>query len=152
MIGITSFGAYIPRLRLGRMAIYSAMGWFAPATIMVAQGERSMCNYDEDALTMAVAAARDCLTGKDKTGVDAGYLCSTTAPFADRQNAGILATALNLKPDIAAVDFGASLRAGTTGLIAALDAVKAGSRRNVLVAASDRRETRPGSFYEMWFG
>ncbi len=152
MIGITSYGAYIPRLRLGRMAIYSAMGWFAPATVMVAQGERSMCNYDEDTLTMAVAAARDCLTGKDKTAVDAGYLCSTTAPFVDRQNAGIIATALNLKPDISVADFGASLRAGTTGLIAALDAVKAGSRKNVLVAASDRRETRPGSFYEMWFG
>ncbi len=152
MIGITSYGAYIPRLRLGRTAVYSAMGWYAPATVMVAQGERSMCNYDEDTLTMAVAAARDCLSGKDKAAVDAGYLCSTTAPFADRQNAGILATALNLKPTAAAADFGASLRAGTTGLIAALDAVKARSRKNVLVVASDRRETRPASFYEMWLG
>ena len=43
MIGITSYGAYIPRLRLDRMAS-SGMGWFAPAIIMVAQGERSMCN------------------------------------------------------------------------------------------------------------
>ena len=58
MIGITSYGAYIPRLRLDRMAIYQAMGWFAPAIVMVAQGERSMCNHDEDSLTMAVAAAR----------------------------------------------------------------------------------------------
>jgi len=96
MIGITSYGAYIPRLRLNRSAIYQAMGWFAPALIMVAQGERSMCNHDEDTLTMAVAAARDCLTGRDKKTVDAGYLCSTTLPFTDRQNAGILATALNL--------------------------------------------------------
>jgi len=44
MVGITSFGAYIPRLRLERMAIFQSMGWFAPATVMVAQGERSMCN------------------------------------------------------------------------------------------------------------
>jgi len=44
MIGITSYGAYIPRLRLDRMAIFQSMGWFAPAIIMVAQGERSMCN------------------------------------------------------------------------------------------------------------
>ena len=63
MIGITSYGAYIPRLRLERMAIFQAMGWFAPALMMVAQGERSMCNWDEDAITMAVAAARDCLRG-----------------------------------------------------------------------------------------
>jgi len=40
MIGITSYGAYIPRLRLERSAIYQSMGWFAPALIAVAQGER----------------------------------------------------------------------------------------------------------------
>ncbi len=85
---------------MDRMAIYQAMGWFAPALISVAQGERSMCNYDEDSLTMAVAAAQDCLIGKDKKKIDAGYLCSTTLPFSDRQNAGILATALNLRSDI----------------------------------------------------
>ena len=152
MIGITSYGAYIPRLRLNRMSIFQAMGWFAPAIIMVAQGERSMCNHDEDSLTMAVAAARDCLDGKDRNAVDAAYLCSTTLPFADRQNAGILATALNLRSDIATADFTASLKAGTTGLLAALDAVKAGSRGSVLVTATDKRETRPAYFYEMWFG
>ena len=66
MIGITSYGAYIPRLRLNRMSIFRNMGWYSPAIIAVAQGERSVCNWDEDSLTMAVAAARDCLIGKDK--------------------------------------------------------------------------------------
>ena len=121
MIGIQSYGAYIPRLRLSRMAIFQAMGWFAPATIMVAQGERSMCNHDEDSLTMAVAAARDCLTGMDKRKIDGSYLCSTTLPFADRQNAGILKTALNLRDDMITADFTSSLRAGTTGLLTALE-------------------------------
>ena len=115
MIGITSYGAYIPRLRLERSAIFQAMGWFAPALVMVAQGERSMCNHDEDSLTMAVAAARGCLTGMDKTKIDGSYLCSTTLPFADRQNAGILKTALNLGDNLITADFTASLRAGTTG-------------------------------------
>jgi len=50
MIGITSYGAYIPRLRLDRMSIFQAMGWFAPAIMMVAQGHRSMCNWDEDSI------------------------------------------------------------------------------------------------------
>ena len=63
MVGITSFGAYIPRLRLERMDIFQSMGWFAPAIVMVAQGERSFCNWDEDTLTMAVEASRDCLKG-----------------------------------------------------------------------------------------
>ncbi|MEW6334617.1 MAG: SDR family NAD(P)-dependent oxidoreductase [Thermodesulfobacteriota bacterium] len=152
MIGIQSYGAYIPRLRLSRMAIFQAMGWFAPATVMVAQGERSMCNHDEDSLTMAVAAARDCLAGMDKKRVDGSYLCSTTLPFTDRQNAGILKTALNLRDDLVTADFTSSLRAGTTGLLTALEVVRGGSRGNVLVAAADRRETKPAYFYEMWFG
>jgi 3-hydroxy-3-methylglutaryl CoA synthase len=36
MIGITSYGAYIPKLRLNRMSIVEAVGWFAPAIVMVA--------------------------------------------------------------------------------------------------------------------
>ncbi len=152
MIGIQSYGVYIPRLRLERAAIFQALGWFAPALVMVAQGERSMCNHDEDSLTMAVAAARDCLTGMDKTAIDGSYLCSTTLPFADRQNAGIVKTALNLGDSLITADFTASLRAGTTGLITALEAIAGGSRRNILVTAADKRETRPASFTEMWFG
>jgi 3-hydroxy-3-methylglutaryl CoA synthase/NAD(P)-dependent dehydrogenase (short-subunit alcohol dehydrogenase family)/putative sterol carrier protein len=152
MIGIQSYGAYIPRLRLDRMAIFQAMGWFAPATIMVAQGERSMCNHDEDTLTMAVAAARDCLTGMNRGKIDGSYLCSTTLPFADRQNAGILKTALNLRDDMITADFTSSLRAGTTGLLTALEVAKGGSRQSILVTASDKRETKPAYFYEMWFG
>ncbi len=84
MIGIVSYGGYIPRLRLNRMSIFQEMGWFAPAIVMVAQGERSFCNWDEDSLTMAVAASQDCLKGLDKSTVEALYLCSTTLPFADR--------------------------------------------------------------------
>lgn len=152
MIGITSYGAYIPRLRMERTAMFEAMGWFAPALIMVAQGERSFCNHDEDSLTMAVAAARDCLAGLDKGAVTQTCLSSTTLPFLDRQNGAILASALNLRREIVTADFTSSLRAGTTGLLAALDGVRADEERTILVAATDKREARPGSFYEMWFG
>jgi 3-hydroxy-3-methylglutaryl CoA synthase/NAD(P)-dependent dehydrogenase (short-subunit alcohol dehydrogenase family)/putative sterol carrier protein len=152
MIGITSYGAYIPKLRLDRAAVVQAMGWFAPAIVMAAQGERAMCNWDEDALTMAVAAARDCLAGMDKKAVQGLYLASTTLPFADRQNAGIVATALNLPATILTADFSASQKAGSTALLTALETVQGGARRPILVSAADRRETRPASFYEMWFG
>jgi 3-hydroxy-3-methylglutaryl CoA synthase/NAD(P)-dependent dehydrogenase (short-subunit alcohol dehydrogenase family)/putative sterol carrier protein len=151
MIGITSYGGYIPRLRLNRMSIFQSMGWFAPAIVMVAQGERSFCNWDEDTITMAVEASRDCLKGKDKSKIDAHYMCSTTLPFADRSCAGLVKTVLNLKDDLIAEDFTASLKCATSALITALDAVK-GGRRNILVTASDKREAKAGYFYEMWFG
>ncbi len=152
MIGITSYGAYIPRLRLDRMAIFQAMGWFAPAIMMVAQGERSMCNWDEDTITMAVGASRDCLRGQDKGKLDALYLASTTLPFADRQNAGIVSAALNLRDDMITADYTSSQKAATTALITAFESIKSGESNNILVAASDSRQTRTAYFYEMWFG
>ncbi len=152
MIGITSYGGYIPRLRLNRMSIVETMGWFAPAIITVAQGERSFCNWDEDSLTMAVAAARDCLIGADKAKVDGLFLASTTLPFQDRLNAGVVKTALSLKDQIDAADFTSGLRAGTTALSQALMAVESGRRQSVLVAATDKRQTKTAYFYEMWFG
>jgi 3-hydroxy-3-methylglutaryl CoA synthase len=152
MIGITSYGGYIPRLRLNRTSIVGNIGWLVPAIVMVAQGERSFCNWDEDSLTMAVAASRDCLIGTDKKKIDALYLASTTLPFADRLNAGIAATALNLRDDILTADFTSTQKAGTSALITALESVKSGEKRTILLTASDRREAKAASFYEMWFG
>ncbi|MCL4468925.1 MAG: OB-fold domain-containing protein [Deltaproteobacteria bacterium] len=152
MVGIVSYGGYVPRRRLNRMSVIQEMGWYIPALMMVANGERSMCNWDEDSLTMAVASARDCISGFDKSKIDGIFLATTTPPFADRQNAGIVATALNLREDIVTADFASSLKSGTTALISAVEALKSGEKKNVLVAASDHRRTKSASFYEMWFG
>ena len=152
MVGIVSYGAYIPRLRLDRTAVMKAMGWFAPNLAGSAQGERSMCNWDEDCLTMAVAASQDCLTGLDKSKTDSIFIASTTLPFADRDNAGILRLALNLPDAISSADFASSLKAGTSALVAALDSVKGGDKHQILVTASDNRRTKAASVQEMWYG
>jgi len=151
-IGITSFGGYIPRLRLNRMAIYETMGWFSPAIVMVAQGERSFGNWDEDSVTMAVAAARDCLVGQDREQVDGLFLGSTTLPFADRQCATLVKEALNLPDAVRTADFTTSQRAATTALSTAIAAVKGGEAHRLLVTGSDMRQTKSATFYEMWFG
>ena len=62
MVGIVAYGAYVPRLRLNRQAVYDANKWFAAGLRGLAKGERSMANWDEDSITMAVEASRDCLT------------------------------------------------------------------------------------------
>ena len=84
MLGISSYGAYIPRYRIDRKTIFAAMGWFDGATAGVASGEKAVANYDEDCVTMAVAAAQDCLNGwpREKTG--GLSLSSTTVPYLER--------------------------------------------------------------------
>ena len=79
--GIVAYGAYVPRRRLSRRCIADANAWFNPALHGQSRGERSMCNWDEDVNTMAVEAARDCLSGRDRARVRSLLLASTSAPF-----------------------------------------------------------------------
>ena len=63
MTGIKSYGAYIPKYRLGK----ETAGWGFPA-------EKAVANFDEDSITMAVAAGMDCLRGIDRSQVMASYM------------------------------------------------------------------------------
>ena len=150
-VGILSFGAYIPRLRLQRQAIAAANSWFNPGLRGLAKGERAMANWDEDAVTMAVEAARDCLAGFDHRAVASLYLASTTHPFDDRQNASIAAGALHLRPALRSLDAGGSLRAATSTLATAL-AAAAGTEGHAVLAAGDHRLAKAASPQEMQYG
>jgi len=156
-VGITAFGAYLPRLRLQRKAMAAANAWANPGIVSQGKGERTMANWDEDAVTMAVEAARDALPAgsdplKNRKFVDALYFASTTMPFADRQNAGIVAAALSLSEDIHSVDITGSQRAGVSALIAAAEKVKAGGAKAALIASGDHRKTRAGAVQEFQYG
>jgi 3-hydroxy-3-methylglutaryl CoA synthase len=155
-VGITAFGAYLPRLRLQRKAMAAANAWFNPGIMGQGKGERTMANWDEDAVTMSVEAARDALPTNDPiTGrkhVGALYFASTTMPFADRQNAGIVAAALSLPEDVHTADVTGSQRAGVSALIAALEKVKSGGAKTALIASGDRRKARSGATQEFQFG
>ena len=150
MVGISSLAAYLPRLRLTRKAIVDAHRWADPGLAGKAQGERAMCNWDEDAVTMGVEAARSCLQAS--TAVDLLVFASTTAPFADRQNAGIVALALNLPEDMASLDVGASQRAGTSALLQSFAATRSGMHQRAMVVVSDKRRTKAASPGELDYG
>ena len=156
MIGITAYGAYIPRRRLQRKSVALANAWFAPSLVGGAKGERAMANWDEDAVTMAFEAGRDCLPAtdpaKDRAHIDGVFFASTTLPYADRQNAGIVAAALGLGENISSLDLSSSQRAGTSALISALDSVAAGRLNAPLLVTSDRRKTRAASTQELAYG
>ncbi|MEO5598470.1 MAG: OB-fold domain-containing protein [Novosphingobium sp.] len=149
--GILSLGAYIPRNRLQRAAIHATNKWFAGGLGGLAKGEKAIANWDEDAVTMALEAARDALEGFDRTQLATVTLASTTLPFADRLNAGIVKEALNLDDAIAAFDLTGSQRAATSGLIQALAAAKGGAGPQLAIA-SELRLSKPASENEMVYG
>lgn len=146
--GILRYGAYVPMRRLQRKAMVAANSWFNGSLKSQGKGERAMANWDEDSVTMAVAAARDCLGDFSRDQLAAVHLASTTLPFADRLNAGIVAGALNLDESVAGHDHSASQRAGLSALADALNADKG----PILVAAAEKRRTKAASPQELSSG
>jgi hydroxymethylglutaryl-CoA synthase len=144
--GILAFGAYLPRRRLPRKTISDAMAWANPALKAQAKGERAIRGWDEDSLTMAVEAARDCVL-KNVPAPDSIVLASTTLPYADRDNAAVVVEALGLNERINTLDMAASMRAGTAAMANALLC-----GHSSLVIASDCRDARPASSLEMQIG
>lgn len=132
MTGIMAFGAYVPLRRLGP----GTRGWNSP-------GEKAVANWDEDSMTMAVAAAIHCLGDIDRSTVDGLYLASTTLPYKEKMAATTVAWAADLRTDILTADCTDSLRSGTTAFRMAADTVKAGSAKRMLLTAADLRMGTP---------
>lgn len=149
MAGIISYGVHIPRYRISHKTISSAIGWFNPAS---PPGEKAVANYDEDSITMAVTAGMDCLANLERGKVEGLYFATTTAPYAERQGAGMISAALDLSSDIQIADFAHSSKAGTTALISICEMIKAGSVNNMLLCASDCRPGKAGSIQEHVYG
>ncbi len=146
MLGIVSYGAYIPIYRLSREAI--GQMW----TKSVGKGEKAVANADEDSLTMGVEAVLDCLNGLDRQKVDGLYFATASPPYVEKQSASIIRAAADLREDILTMDISHSLRGASTAMKAATDAVRAGSARQVMVAASECRIPAPNSDFEANLG
>ncbi len=145
MAGIETYGAYIPITRLP----FSVIAGKPPKE---GGPEKAVAWSDEDSVTMAVAAGKNCLAGVDHTSVDAVILATTTLAFSEKQGASIVAKALDLTGDVKTLDISGSLRSGLLAIEQAIDMVKAGSANKVLVIASDCRMGAPKSGVEMKVG
>jgi hydroxymethylglutaryl-CoA synthase len=144
MIGISAYAAYVPRYRLDRALVGNAWGKRVP------KGRKAVANYDEDALTMGVEAALDVVG--DGSTIDRLYFASTSAPYLEKQIASVVATACDLPRTIGVADFAGSVRAGTTAVRAALDAVAAKAARSAVVTVADTRLAAPESDSEALLG
>jgi hydroxymethylglutaryl-CoA synthase len=145
-VGIALCGSYLPKYRLDRGLIAGSWGRASLG------GERSVANNDEDTITLAVEAGRNCLRGHDRGTIGGLFLATTSAPYKEKSNTAVMASALDLKRELVTADFGHSLRVGTGALKAAFDAVRSGSLPAVLVTAADNRLGYPRSDQEQSFG
>src|SRR6185503_13283746 len=146
MAGIIAAAGYVPRYRLPRALIAEEWGGSS------AGGEKAVANHDEDSLTLAIAAALGLDgAGADGMAPDAVFFATTSSPYAEKQGAATIATVFDLPPATRTLDVTDSLRAGTSAVMAGLDALAGGARR-VLVAAGECRIGEPDSMTEQNYG
>ena len=107
MVGIISYGVYLPYWRLQRGAITAALGSGG------GKGTRAVASYDEDTTSMGVEAARIALANAP-AGAQPGVLAfATTAPaYLDKTNATTIHAALALPSSVGAMDTIGSVRSG----------------------------------------
>lgn len=140
MACISACNVYIPLWRVSRDEISKNTG------IPSMGGEKAVANWDEDAITMSVDAAKD--LGGD---FDALLFASTTSPFRIKQASALIASALDLG-SILTMDFSGTFRASTNALIAANEFVDSGRFKRVLVVCADKIPVKPGNIYEQLYG
>lgn len=147
MIGILGAAGYVPKYRLSGKIVAEQWGG-------AGRGERAVANHDEDAITMAGEAVRYCVqSARDGQGCADGLIfASVSSPYAEKHASAFLATVADLKSEVYTMDIGGGPRAGTSAIKVALDMVKAGSVKSILVAAADLRLAEPSDPMEMQLG
>ena len=135
---ITCASGYLPILRFDRAVARAELKWAGLGG--AGRGLRATAGWDEDALTLAVEAARSLAPdGPDTAQIT---FVSTSAPFLDRSQAGVLAEALALPNTALMHDASGCRRAATSALIRALRGCASGAE---LIAAGEMRAAQPGS-------
>lgn len=142
---IVAYGGYLPFLRLKREEYVNALGSCA-AEIK----EKAVMDIDEDAMTMAVEAARNAISGLDADQMGALALASANFPYQEKFMAGTVVEALGLKGDVLTSHHSCSALAGAEAFLCALGMLDQTDRRYALVVISDA--PRAGVFNELDHG
>lgn len=137
---VAAVGGYLPLLRLDRAVAAKALRFSGQGGR--GAGRRAVAGWDEDALTLAVEAARGI-----GAAPDAVVFASTSAPFFERSHAGLLVDALALTPRLRTTDVAGSRRCAVSTLLAALL-----SPGETLVAAGETRTAQAGSAQHLGYG
>ena len=152
MFGIVGYGAYVPRYRIRISEIAAQWGRESEGETQgrgLTNGtglvEKTVPGMDEDAITIAVEAARQALAraGIDPRRVGALYVGSESHPYAVKPSGTVVAEALGIGPNVHVADFEFACKAGTEAMFCALSHVKAGEMEFALAIGADTSQGAP---------
>jgi hydroxymethylglutaryl-CoA synthase len=150
-IGIISYGASIPRLRIKVEDIASVWGKDG-GTISRGLGinEKSVPSIDQDTATISVEAARAALKRCSINPRDIGaiYVGSESHPYAVKPTGTIVGEAIGATPDVMVADYEFACKAGTAAIQSCTALVKAGMIKYGLAIGADTSQAAPGDALE----
>ncbi len=150
-VGIVSYGAFIPRLRIRSQEIARVWGKDGEA---MSRGlniiGKSVPNVDEDVITISVEAARNAMRRCGISGDDIGaiFTGSESHPYAVKPTSTIVAEAIGAAPHLTAADFEFACKAGTAAIQACMGMVGAGLIKYGMAIGADTSQGAPGDALE----
>jgi hydroxymethylglutaryl-CoA synthase len=158
MVGVVSYGFYIPKYRISVEEIAKTWGK-NPAEISKSLNitEKAVAGLDEDVVTMgfeaACAAVHKVESQKSiKSNIGSVFFGSETFPYAVKPASTIVAEWLDIGHDYLAYDTEFACKAATGALLSAFAQVKAGQTQYSLVLASDKANAKPHDALEFTAG
>lgn len=149
-VGITSYGAYVPRYRIQSQEI--ARVWGDDANIGRALNvlEKSVPGADEDVATISVEAARQAMRRAPTPPTDIGglYVGSESHPYAVKPTGTIVQAALGTGPWLTMADFEFACKAGTAAIQVGMGLVESGMAKTVLAIGADTSQGAPRNALE----
>jgi hydroxymethylglutaryl-CoA synthase len=148
--GIVSYGVYIPRYRIRVDEIARVWGDGDEISESLRVFEKSVPDLDEDAVTIAVEAARNALErcGANPDRIGAIYVGSESHPYAVKPTGTIVGEAICTSSDFTAADFEFACKAGTAALQACLGLVGSELIDLGLAIGADVSQGAPGDMLE----
>lgn len=150
-VGIVSYGVYIPRYRIKVEEIAKVWGANANSIIdglMVY--EKSVPDMDEDAITIAVEAARNAINraGINPQKIGALYTGSESHPYAVKPSSTVVAEAVGATPNLTLADFEFACKAGTAAIQTCMGMVDSDMIELGMAIGSDVSQGAPGDALE----
>ncbi len=146
-VGITGYGAYVPRYRI-RARDIAIMWGQDPSAVESGLGviEKAVPGIDEDTITISVEAARNALKRAriPPTEIGALYIGSESHPYAVKPSGSVVAAAIGAGERMTAADYEFACKAGTAGIQTVMGLVGSGSIRYGMAIGADTAQGAPG--------
>ena len=151
MVGIISYGSYIPKYRIKSEEIarvHSRDPWFVKKELLIE--EKSVPGFDEDSLTMGVEASLNALRkiSIDSKKIGAIYSGSESKVYAVKPNSSIIGEVLGIGQDYTSADIEFACKAGTAAMQMVFGLSKSNFIDYGIAIGSDTSQASPGDILE----